>query len=481
MTKSSTKAVYAWSTFDRIGTAVITTAGNIILARILTPADFGLVAMVGIFIAIAYNMSNCGMMDGIIRKSRPTPEDYSTMLVFNLGMGLLFCGIFFALSRPIASFFGRPELTGIMWAIGICFIFTTLSFTQEARMRKELRMDQLAIVRMGSALCAVGLGIVMALFGAGYWAIVSCRVFVNVFNFIFCLIVTRWMPRIAFSRDSFRELFGFGVHLMMAFVTRQIGANISTFALGRYSPTASGLYSQAQKVEEVPYAIAETSFVNAFFAVLSNEPDMKKRHTLSVAMYSSMLFLALLLGGGLLVISYPMIVGVFGEKWSGSVPIFRILLVFGILGLMKAFFQTIMKTRGNAKKIRNLTFAEVGLQLVLLACAYPLGILYIAWSQVIPLLVVLVSYARDFIRTENTTFGTFARATLRSATVPLLVTAITGGGYLLWNDHVTLWTSFFLTIATFLVSSAALCEGFRPESYMQVRNALFARRSRSRH
>ena len=478
---NSTKAVYTWSTIDRIGTATVTTIGNIILARMLTPDDFGLVAMVGIFIAIAYNMSNCGMIDGIIRKSCPTAEDYSTMLVFNAAMGLLFCALFLAMAHPIAQFFGRRELVGIMWTIGFCFVFNALSLSQEARMRKELRTDQLAKVRVGSTICAVGFGIILAMIGAGYWAIVSCRGVVSVFHFIFCLFITRWMPRLAFYRDSFKELFGFGVHLMMAFVARQIGANISTFALGRYSPTASGLYSQAQKVEEVPYGIAETSFVNVFFAILSNEDDHNKRRTLTFSMFQTMLFLALILGGGLLVISRPMIVGVFGEQWAGSVPIFRILLAFGIFGFMKSYFQAIMKTHGTAKKIRNLTFIEVGLQLLLLACAYPLGITYIAWSQVIPVFLVLLAYTVEFMRTEQISFKLMAKATLKTSLIPFIVTASTASGYFFGSDNISLWANFFTIIAVYLTIAALLCEGFRPKCYMQVRNAIMARRQKNQN
>ncbi len=325
---SGHKKVYIWSSIDRIGNTIITFAGNIILARLLTPGDFGLVAMVGIFTAIAYNISGCGMSDGLIHKLNPTKQDYSTVFVFNAVMGLLFGIMFILMSNPIANFFEQPDLVGIMWAIGVCFFFQSLSFTQETRMRKMLEMKKMAIVRLSATICAIGFGIVLALLGYGYWGLVSSRIFLSFFLFIFYVIISQWIPKFAFYKDSFKEMFGYGAPLMMAYIFTQIGRNINAFVLGRHSPVASGIYSQAQKMEEVPFSITEAVFNWPFFSILANEADSNKKRILAQDMFSNIVLINGAIGLLLLLLSAPGFNFLFGEKWIEAIPIFRIFIIF---------------------------------------------------------------------------------------------------------------------------------------------------------
>ncbi|MDE6368926.1 MAG: oligosaccharide flippase family protein, partial [Muribaculaceae bacterium] len=115
---STGNSVYKWVAMDRICNSVMTFGGNIFLARLLDPSDFGLLGMVAIFTALAYNISGCGMSDGLINKKDATTDDYSTVFVFNASMGLIFAIIFISCSGLIARFFGHEELKGIMIAIG---------------------------------------------------------------------------------------------------------------------------------------------------------------------------------------------------------------------------------------------------------------------------------------------------------------------------------------------------------------------------
>lgn len=385
-------SAYKWSLFDRICNSGINFIGNIILVRLLDPSDFGLVAMVAIFVAVAYNFSGCGLSDGLIRKMNPTADDYSTVFVFNGAMGAGFGIIFILLAHPLASYFGYPELVNIMWAIGICFFFQTLSFVQETRMRKELEMKKLAIARLSSTLTALSLGIVLAIMGFGYWAIVSTQVFLSFFTFCYMVLMTRWIPKVRFFKSSFNELFGFGVHLMLAYVMTMIGRNINTFVLGKYSASASGLFSQAQKLEEVPFSILEGSINNTFFVVLSNEAVQKKRVSIAQNMHRNFIAIYLSMALLMMILSAPLISLLYGEQWLATIPIFRILCVYGFLFSMKCFYQSVMKAYGMSKMIRNITVIEVLVQICLLFVFFNHGISMIAWSQVIPAGIIMFIY-----------------------------------------------------------------------------------------
>lgn len=453
----SNRKVYKWSLIDRIGNTVITFAGNIILARMLTPADFGLLAMVGIFTAIAYNISSCGMSDGLIHKLNPTDNDYSTVFVFNSAFGLLFGLLFIVLARPISEFFDQPPLVDIMIVIGICFVCQTMYFVQETRLRKQLEMKKIAIVKIAASLCAVSLGIWLAYIGASYWGLVMSRIVVSVFILLFYIAATRWFPRIAFSRQSFREMFSYGINLMLAYICTQFGRNINSFVLGKYSPGASGVYSQAQKMEEVPYGIFESALTSSFFAVVSNEPDRTKRHTITNEMLQFIILINLSLALIMLLLSDPGFNLLFGAKWAEAIPVFRILCMFGIAVSLRQFFVTVMKADGKTRQIRNLTVGETVLQLALLALAFRHGIMAIALTQVTAAAIILLLYLHYYIRIERTTIMSTLSSVAPALAAPMAAFAITAIGYWFWHPAVSDLTDCILTTVVYTAMFVAMC------------------------
>lgn len=464
--------VYKWSAIDRICNSVMTFAGNVILARILSPYDFGLLAMTAIFVAIAYNVSGCGLSDGLIKKNNPTDRDYSTVFVFNLVFGLVFCTIFILSAQPIANFFGYKELEQIMWAIGICFVFSAMTFTQETKMRKELDMKRMAIVRLSATASSLILGIYLALAGYGFWALVSTRIFLSVFLFIYYVIFSRWMPKIAFYRDSFKEMFGYGVHLMLSYVFTQIGRNVNSFVLGKYSPVAAGVFSQAQKLQEVPYSVIEAVFNWPFFAVLSNEQDAQERRKLAQDMFQNILWIGVVIGVLLVLLASPGIRVLYGEKWIEAIPIFRLLILYGIFTSMKYFFQTILKTYGNTRTIKNLTSIEIVLQLILLAVAFRFGIYWITISQIIALGIIMLFYLRWYMKIEEMSLMQIITSIVNTTVVPLIVFAIVLIGYLYWNGCISVYVNLLLTLMSFGVLFVLFNELIRPSVYMNYRKKL---------
>lgn len=416
-------SAYKWSLFDRICNSGINFIGNIILVRLLDPSDFGLVAMVAVFVAVAYNFSGCGLSDGLIRKIEPTADDYSTVFVFNGAMGAIFGIIFILLAHPLAAYFGYPELVNIMWAIGICFFFQTLSFVQETRMRKELEMKKLAIARLSSTLTALSLGIVLAVMGFGYWAIVSTQVFLSFFTFCYMILMTRWIPKVKFYKSSFNELFGFGVHLMLSYVMTMVGRNINTFVLGKYSAGASGLFAQAQKLEEVPFTTIESSFNSTFFVVLSNESFHERRVGIAQKMHRNFLTIYSCMAILMIIVSAPMISILYGSQWLECIPIFRILCVYGFIYSIKSFYQSVLKTYGLSKVIRNLTTIEVFIQFGLLAVFFHHGILMIAWTQVIASGTIVAIYLLYYKKCINVSIHELSKYMILHLS-PIVVAAI---------------------------------------------------------
>lgn len=374
--------VYKWSFIERVSVAVLNFGGNIVLARMLSADDFGLLAMVAIFTATAFNLSSCGLSDGLIHKNKPTPIDYSTVFVFNSALGLIFGLSAILLAHPVARFFGHEELVWVMRMYGICFFFQTMSFVQETRLRKHLEMKKLCIARVSATVTALIVGIILAALGCGYWALISTQIFLSFFMFVFVVVQARWFPKPAFSLASFKEFFSFGVHLMFAYLINIIEQNVNTFVLGRYySSVQTGLYYQGAKLANVPFSVTDTSINPQLFVVASNETDEGLRRTKILDMMKVMVAVNVAIALLLVLIARPAVAFLYGSKWLGSAPILAVLAVSGCIMCMKYFFQAAFKVYGRARFIRNLTGCELVVQLALLALFFRQGMIAIAFTQ----------------------------------------------------------------------------------------------------
>lgn len=474
------QGVYKWSAIDRIGSSAMTFAGNIVLARLLDPADFGLVAMVAIFGAIAQNLSNCGLSDGIIHKPSPTERDYSTVMVFNAATGLILGALLALLGRPLSIFFNREAINGIMVAIGICFFFGSLCFIQETRLRKELDFRKMAQVRLLSTASATALGITLAANGFGYWALIATQSGLSIFMFIYYIAFTRWIPALTFYRTEFKQMFSYGWHLMVAYIALMIGRNLNTMFLGRYAtPTASGFYSQGYKLQEVPFILTESIFNWPFFSVLSNTPQAEQPalcQTMHKRMWAINGNLAMLL----LLVSWPLFNLLYGAKWDASIPVFRLLLVYGSLASMMYFYQTVMKAAGQTKLVRNLTIAQVLLQIILLAVTIKLGVslIMVALTLVVATIIITGVHAIWYARVQHLGFARMAGEICAPLILPAVSTACTFALMQTWYQTASpLWSCMLICI-TYLGFIIIAGELLKPPYYMAARQTLLQKSSK---
>ncbi len=472
----SCKGVYKWTAIDRICNSVMIFGGNILLANLLDPDDFGLLGMVAIFSALAYNISGCGMSDGLINKKDASDRDYSTVFVFNCTMGALFCILFISTSGLVADYFGYEQLRGIMIAIGVCFMFQSLCLIQETRMRKELNFKKMAIVRLSATASSLILAIILVKMGYSYWGLVSMQIFLSFFLFVYYFAVSRWIPRIAFYKESFKEMFGYGVHLMLAYICYQFARNINASLLGKFASAAStGAYNQGQKLQEVPYSLVESILNWPFFAVLASAANPVERRRLTSAMHSTIIFVSASLSAFLFVVSDYVFRALYGAKWDAAIPIFNILLIFGLATSMKMFYQTIFKVHSLTKLIRNLTILEVIVQISLLACVYDRGAEIIAWSQVIPSVFTLGIYIGYYIKVEGINFATYLRECSASLLVPLLIMIASTAAICPWACDINRFIALPAVAIAFCAIFIIFNELIKPTAYLEVKTRILSR------
>lgn len=321
-----------WSSVQRFGTILISFMSNIILARLLTPDDYGCIGMLMIFLALASTFIDGGLGSALIQKKEPTEEDYSTIFYWNLIISIILY-IFLYISAPlVAQFYGIPLLSSILKVQGIVLITNSLSIIQLNRLKKQLEFKKIATISIVSAVLSVVIAIILAYRGWGVWSLVIQQLFVSFFNTVLLWVYGQWVPLFIFSKKSFKELFNFGSFILLSNLVNTFCNNIQGLLIGKFfAPATMGLYSQARKLEE----IASTSFSSVVdqvsYPVLAKVQNdrilfvsMLKKLIISLAYISFPMMIVLIL------IAEPLITLLYSDKWIECVPYFRILCVAGV-------------------------------------------------------------------------------------------------------------------------------------------------------
>ena len=276
--KRKTVSGMLWSSFQKFGTMGISFVSNIVLARLLTPEDYGCIGMLMIFILVANTFIDGGFGSALIQKKEPTQEDYSTIFYWNLFLSIVLYALLFFTSPLIASFYELPLLSSVLRVQGLVLILNSLSIIQQNRLRKQLLFKKLSVVSIVSALLSLGITIYLAYVGWGVWALVAQQLLMSLFNAVLFWIVGKWAPTFVFSKQSFKELFGFGGYILSSNLINTLCNNVQGLLIGKFfSPVTMGLYAQARKLEEVASTSISSIIDQVSFPVFSEFQDSKER------------------------------------------------------------------------------------------------------------------------------------------------------------------------------------------------------------
>lgn len=321
-----------WTSIQKFASIGISFISGIILARLLTPDDYGCIGMLSIFMVIATTFVDGGFASALIQKKRPTQEDYSTIFFFNLGMSMLMYSILFFSAPAIARFYKMPLLCSVLRVQGLVLIINGFSIIQKNQLRKQLRFQKIAVVTLMASIISLTITIILAYKGFGVWALVAMNLLSAFIPAVVYWLTNKWYPLLVFSKNSFKELFNFGFFMFLSSLINTFCNNIQGLLIGRfYNPATMGYYSKAKSTEE----LASTSIANIMgqvtyplYAEYQNDKLMLanviKRITGVVAYISFPLMFLLIL------LAKPIFTLLYSERWLDSVPYFQILCIAGI-------------------------------------------------------------------------------------------------------------------------------------------------------
>ena len=317
----------AWSAVEKFLRQGLMTLFSILIARQLSPSDYGLVAMLTIFLVVAQVFVDSGFVEALIQKQDRTEVDFSTTFWFNIGVSLLIYAVLFLCSPFIASFYDEPLLEELLVWMALIFVINAFRTVQQAKLNIAMdfrRQAWISIIAISVSGCV---GIWMAYHGFGVWTLGWQPLLQNFLNVALLWVSAGWMPSFVFSIRSFKGLFGFGSRLLMSRTLHAIYTNGSFLLIGKfYSPAATGLYSQAtQMTSFVPTAINDVVARVAYpieCELQDNNDELQRRFFQMLRMTCFLLFPLMI---GLAALAEPVVRLLLTEKWIEAVPLMRIL------------------------------------------------------------------------------------------------------------------------------------------------------------
>lgn len=354
--KQKTISGLIWSAIDSFAVQVVTFVVGIILARLLTPREFGLIGMIAIFTAISASFVNSGFSSALIRKKDCTQADYSTVFYYNMAMGLFFYLILFFSAGAISNFFNEPELKWIVRVVGLGLIIQSVTIIQGIRIIKRIDFKLHAKIAVLSSILSGTIGIIMAYKGFGVWSLVVRTLAGTFFNSVFLWIWNRWRPSLIFSKESFKELFAFGSKLLASGLIDTAYRNIYNLVIGKFfSAQQLGFYTRADMFKNLPSENLTGVMSRVTYPVLAQMQDDKTMLKNGYKkMIKSIMFLSFILLAGMAVIAEPMVLTLIGEQWRQSIVYLQLLCFPGALYPLHVLNLNMLNVQGRSDLLLKL-------------------------------------------------------------------------------------------------------------------------------
>ncbi len=373
-----------WSLAERIATQGIQLVLGFVLARQLSPSDYGMVGMLAIFIAVSENIVDSGFSKALIRKKDRDETDYSTAFYFNVAVGLACYAALYASAGAIASFFGTPALEGLTRVLALTLLINSLGVVQTARLTVAVDFKSQAKASSAAALLSGVAGVGLAYSGFGVWALVWQSVTKALVNTIILWVAARWRPQLKFSSRSFKNLFGYGSKLLAASMINTIHGQLATMAIGKmYTAADLGNYTRGQQFATLPSYQVTGVLQRVTFPILARLQDDRAALVGAYRKYvkaSSLgiMFLTMLMAA----LARPLVELLLTEKWAGSVVYLQVYAFAVMFDHINQINMNLLQINGRTGLFLKLEVVKKLISLAMLAAAAPFGVMAICLSRV---------------------------------------------------------------------------------------------------
>ncbi len=388
--EKTTKGVF-WSFIESLSVQLIQFSMGIVVARLLSPEEFGIVGMLAIFIGVAQTFVDSGFANALIRNNKRTELDFSTAFFFNIAVGVIAYFVLFACSPFIANFYDMPILEDLTKVICLNVFINSLGIVPRAKFTIAIDFKRQAKATTTSVFLSGALGIYLAYTGWGVWSLVAQSVSRNFLNVLLLWIMARWMPMLKFSWTSFREMWNYGYKLLLSALLNTVYTNIYTIVIGKaYSATDLGNFTQANKFAALPSSNITGVISRVTFPIMSTiQDDDSKLERVFIKYLRLMAFIIFPLMMGLASLSEPLIHLVLTDKWLDCVPILQI-LCFSMMWYPFHYLNVnLLQVKGRSDWFLKLEILKKVSTTIILAITIPLGIIPMVIGMVVDSIICL--------------------------------------------------------------------------------------------
>lgn len=434
-----------WSAIDRFSTQGIQFVFSILIARLLMPSDYGVIAMLGIFLAVSNTFVDSGFGAALVQKANRTETDFSTVFYFNIVVAIIFYALLWLASPYIASFYNIPMLKDVTRVVALTLIFSALGGIQSAQLSIAINFKTRAIISLISALSTGCLGLYLAYSGYGAWALVFQMVFSSLLNTILLWCFVRWMPSLVFSWQSFRQLFSFGSKLLASALLDTIYNNVYTLVIGKvYSSSSLGLYSRASGLAQYPSSNITGVLQSVTFPVLCSIQNDEERLADAYKRFIRMsAFVVFPLMIGLASVAEPFIRVVLTDKWEGAIYLLQIVCFSMMWYPIHAINLNILQVKGRSDYFLKLEIIKKIQGVCILCITVPISIVAMCYGSIVSSLLSLVwntYYTKRLIG-----YGFLSQI---KDLLPIIIHSLLMGGIVLLVTHFieVMWVKLFAGI-----------------------------------
>ncbi len=354
--KQKSIKAFAWDFSGKIANQSVSFIVSIFLARLLSPSDFGMLAMVNVVIMLSAGLMDMGLGEAIIQRKKLTDKHYSSVFFFNITVGALLSLLLFFLAPLVGSFYDNKELIPIIQAMSLLFILSSFGNVIRLKLRKELKYNIPTKAGFLSSLLSGIVGITMAFTGFGVWSLVAQSLISPIIANSYLFLAVKWRPKLQFAWQALKDLWSFGFRMFLSGIINTVFVNLDSVIIGKlFPPVILGYYYRARSLNSYVVQYSSGSLMSVLMPALSSvQDDLIRFKAIVYKSYHLISLMAFFLTGLFFIIGGDFIILLFGSKWEPAIPYFRLIILTGFGFPLSSLLVTILSASGNSKAFLRL-------------------------------------------------------------------------------------------------------------------------------
>lgn len=451
-----------WTFSQLFGTQIISFAVSIVLARLLLPSDFGMIALLGVLMSVSMGLVESGLTSSLIRTKETDDTDYSTVFIFNLVVSIIIYVVLFFVAPFFAAFYELPNLTTIVQVYSVIIIINALTTVQQSLLTKKMDFKSQMIIRIPSVIVGGSSGLAFAYFGFGVWSLVYMAIIQAVMQCIQFWVYSKWRPHWTFDKEKFKFHFYFGYKMMFSGLLNIVFNNIYTIVIGKlFNPTQLGFYNRADSLKQLPVDNISNALNKVTYPLFSKiQDDDEKLRAVYKIILKTVIFIIAPIMICIIVIAEPLIRFLLTEKWLAAVPYLQILSIAGLLYPIHSYNLNILQVKGRSDLFLKLEVIKKTIIIIVIVISLKFGIYGLLWGQVFTSILAL--FVNTYYTGKYLDYGFLKQ--IKDLVPSIALSAVLGIAY--WRVDVTMMSHFtdwarlliigFLYVITYLGFSKLL-------------------------